>query len=58
MLQLLEKRPFFEELLRTSKKVILVLAISMPVTDGGEEIVRYLLFGIILERPGISKGFA
>ena len=40
MVQLPEKRPFFEELLGISKKSVLVLATSVPVTDSGEEIVR------------------
>ena len=34
-----KKGSFFEELLRTSKKLVLILAISVPVTDNSEEIV-------------------
>ena len=40
MLQLLEEGPFFEELPGTSKKQVLVLATSVPVTDGGEEVAK------------------
>ena len=34
-----EEGPFFEELPGTSKKLVSVLATSVPVTDGGEEVV-------------------
>ena len=40
MLQLPEKGPFFKKLPRTSKKLVLVLALSMPVTDSSEEVIR------------------
>ena len=40
MLELLEEGQFFEELPRISKKLVLVLAIFVPVTDGGEKIVK------------------
>ena len=40
MLQLLEKKPYFEQLSKTSKKQVSILATSMSVTDSGEEVVR------------------
>ena len=40
VLQLPEERLFFEELPKTHKKLVLVLAISVLVTDSGEKIVR------------------
>ena len=40
MLQLLEKVPFFEELPGTSKKLVSILANSVPVTDDGEEVAK------------------
>ena len=40
MLQLPEKGLFFEKLPGTSKKLVLVLATSVPVTDGSKEVVR------------------
>ena len=40
MLQLSKKETFFEKLPRSSKKLVLVLATPMPVTDGNEEIIK------------------
>ena len=40
MLQLPEEGPFFEELPRTSKKLVLVLTTSVSVIDGSKEVVK------------------
>ena len=40
MLQLPEKLPFFEELSKTSKKLVLVSATSVAMTNDNEEIIR------------------
>ena len=40
MLQLLEKRSLYQKLLLTSKKLILILIISMPVTNSNKKVVR------------------
>ena len=37
---IVKKRPYCEELPGTSKKLVLVSATSVPVTDGGEKVVR------------------
>ena len=42
MLQLLKEGLFFEELPETSKKLVLVLTISVPVTDDSKKVVRVL----------------
>ena len=40
MLQLLEKEPYYKELLEIFKKLVLLSAISVPVIDGDEEVVK------------------
>ena len=42
MLQLPKKRSYCEKLPGTSKKLVLVSATSIPVTDSGEKVVRVL----------------
>ena len=40
MLQLPEKVPFFKKLIKTSKKLVSILATSVLLTDSGEKVVR------------------
>ena len=39
---MLEEGPYFEKLPRTSKKLVSVLATSVPMTNGGEDVARVL----------------
>ena len=52
MLQLPETGPYYKKLPKTSKKLVLVLAISVPVTDGDEEVVKvpYIYYLVLFQK--------